>query len=47
VRPEFPVSIEGADLRILLRRRPELVEFLSLEIAAMKLETARLTDVNV
>jgi hypothetical protein len=46
VRPEYPVTISGADLRSLLQRRPELSEFLALEIAAMKLETERLTGVE-
>lgn len=43
VRPEYPVTISGSDLRLLLERRPELTELLALEIAAMKLETERLT----
>jgi hypothetical protein len=42
-RSELPVHVEASDLKLLLRRRPELVEFLLLEIQAMKLETDRLT----
>ena len=45
-RPEFPVSLESADLQTLLKKKPELVEFLLLEIANMKLETAKLTSVE-
>lgn len=46
VRPEFPVNIEAADLKLLLQKRPELVEFLHLEIEQMKLETERLTNME-
>jgi hypothetical protein len=45
-RPEYPVAIEAADLTALLKKRPELVEFLSLEIAAMKVETGRLINLE-
>jgi hypothetical protein len=43
-RPEYPVAIEAADLTALLKKHPELVEFLSLEIAAMKVVTEKLTS---
>ena len=42
IRPEFPVSLEGKDIQLLLQKRPELIEFLSLEITAMKIETEKL-----
>lgn len=42
IRPEFPVSLEGRDIQLLLQKRPELIEFLSLEITAMKIETEKL-----
>lgn len=46
VRPDFPVNLEAADLKLLLQKRPELVEFLHLEIEQMKLETERLTNME-
>ena len=43
-RPGFAVNIEAEDVRRLLRKRPELIEFLNLEIQNMKLETEKLTN---
>mmetsp|Transcript_6304 Transcript_6304/g.10551 ORF Transcript_6304/g.10551 Transcript_6304/m.10551 type:complete len:624 (+) Transcript_6304:126-1997(+) len=42
-RQPFPVNVETKDLQKLLERKPELVEYLFLEIQNMKLETDRLT----
>lgn len=45
-RPDYPVTIDAADLKLLLQKRPEFAEFLYLEIETMKLETERLTHIE-
>lgn len=46
LRPEYPVNIASDDLQILFSKRPELLEFLYLEIESMRIQTARLTSKN-
>eukprot|EP01032_Pedospumella_encystans_P016071 gene16071-18352_t len=45
-RPDYPVTIDAADLKLLLQKKPEFAEFLFLEIETMKLETERLTHIE-
>ena len=46
-RNESVVTIKGADLQTLLRKKPEIAEYLHLEIQSMKIELSRLTSAAI